>query len=161
MLGSLMSIQGRLMYMKKLGSAAKGGEEVGIGTRQPGLCTQRQQGLEQLVAPALVEMGRDLVKEQDRKLSLSVQGQVGLRQNDAHQEGLLPAGGAGRGRGRRGGLAHQEIASMDLNRLREALLEDKDLLAVMTPAEIEDCFSAGYHLKHVDAIFQRVFGRSA
>jgi adenylosuccinate lyase len=44
---------------------------------------------------------------------------------------------------------------------RQALLQDKDLLAVMTPAEIEDCFSAGYHLKHVDDIFQRVFGRGA
>ncbi|ATB42241.1 adenylosuccinate lyase [Cystobacter fuscus] len=44
---------------------------------------------------------------------------------------------------------------------RQALLQDKDLLAVMTPAEIEDCFSAGYHLKHVDDIFQRVFGRRA
>ncbi len=43
---------------------------------------------------------------------------------------------------------------------RTSLLEDKDLLKVMTPAEIEDCFSAGYHIKHVDDIFQRVFGRS-
>ena len=43
---------------------------------------------------------------------------------------------------------------------RASLLDDKDLLKVMTPAEIEDCFSAGYHLKHVDDIFQRVFGRS-
>ncbi|WP_375766962.1 adenylosuccinate lyase [Archangium gephyra] len=43
---------------------------------------------------------------------------------------------------------------------RQALAEDQDLLKVMTPAEIEDCFSAGYHIKHVDDIFQRVFGRS-
>jgi adenylosuccinate lyase len=43
---------------------------------------------------------------------------------------------------------------------RKSLLEDADLLKVMTPAEIEDCFSAGYHIKHVDDIFQRVFGRS-
>ncbi|WNG45254.1 adenylosuccinate lyase [Archangium minus] len=43
---------------------------------------------------------------------------------------------------------------------RKSLLEDSDLLKVMTPAEIEDCFSAGYHIKHVDDIFQRVFGRS-
>ncbi len=42
---------------------------------------------------------------------------------------------------------------------RQALAEDQDLLKVMTPAEIEDCFSAGYHIKHVDDIFQRVFGR--
>jgi adenylosuccinate lyase len=43
---------------------------------------------------------------------------------------------------------------------RQALAEDQDLLKVMTPAEIEDCFSVGYHIKHVDDIFQRVFGRS-
>ena len=42
---------------------------------------------------------------------------------------------------------------------RDALARDADLLKVMTPAEIEDCFSAGYHLKHVDDIFERVFGR--
>jgi adenylosuccinate lyase len=42
---------------------------------------------------------------------------------------------------------------------REALARDADLLQVMTPAEIEECFSAGYHLKHVDDIFERVFGR--
>ena len=44
---------------------------------------------------------------------------------------------------------------------REALAQDGDLLAVMTPAEIEACFSADYHLKHVEDIFQRVFGRRA
>ncbi|MFE8601243.1 adenylosuccinate lyase [Archangium violaceum] len=43
---------------------------------------------------------------------------------------------------------------------RQALAEDQDLLKVMKPEEIEDCFSAGYHIKHVDDIFQRVFGRS-
>jgi adenylosuccinate lyase len=42
----------------------------------------------------------------------------------------------------------------------QGLLQDADLLQVMTPAEIEDCFSAGYHVKHVDDIFQRVFGRT-
>ena len=43
---------------------------------------------------------------------------------------------------------------------RQALAEDQELLEVMTSAELEDCFSAGYHIKHVDDIFQRVFGRS-
>jgi adenylosuccinate lyase len=43
---------------------------------------------------------------------------------------------------------------------RDALLADADLLQVMKPEEISDCFSSGYHLKHVDDIFQRVFGRS-
>jgi len=43
---------------------------------------------------------------------------------------------------------------------RKALSEDQDLLKVMTSAEIEDCFSTGYHTRHMDDIFQRVFGRS-
>jgi len=42
----------------------------------------------------------------------------------------------------------------------QGLLQDADLLQVMSPAEIEDCFSAGYHVKHMDDIFQRVFGRT-
>jgi adenylosuccinate lyase len=30
----------------------------------------------------------------------------------------------------------------------------------LAPAEIEACFDLGYHLKHVDTIFTRVFGAS-
>jgi len=43
---------------------------------------------------------------------------------------------------------------------RESLLKDADLLKLMTPEEINDCFSTGYHTRHVDHIFRRVFGRS-
>jgi adenylosuccinate lyase len=43
---------------------------------------------------------------------------------------------------------------------REWLLQDADLLKMMTPQEINDCFSTGYHTRHVDDIFRRVFGRS-
>jgi adenylosuccinate lyase len=43
---------------------------------------------------------------------------------------------------------------------RSSLLKDADLLAVMKPEEINDCFSTGYHTRHVDDIFRRVFGRS-
>jgi adenylosuccinate lyase len=42
---------------------------------------------------------------------------------------------------------------------RESLLKDADLLKMMTPEEINDCFSTGYHTRHVDDIFRRVFGR--
>jgi adenylosuccinate lyase len=41
-----------------------------------------------------------------------------------------------------------------------ALLGDADLLKMMTPAEIEDCFSPGYHVRHMDDVFRRVFGRA-
>jgi adenylosuccinate lyase len=43
---------------------------------------------------------------------------------------------------------------------RASLLKDADLLKVMKPEEINDCFSTGYHTRHVDGIFRRVFGRS-
>ncbi len=37
---------------------------------------------------------------------------------------------------------------------------DEDLLKMMTPRRSRTASRAGYHLKHVDDIFQRVFGRS-
>jgi adenylosuccinate lyase len=39
------------------------------------------------------------------------------------------------------------------------LLTDADLLKVMSPSDIEACFTPGYHLRHVDQIFERVFGK--
>ncbi|MEW5743365.1 MAG: adenylosuccinate lyase [Myxococcota bacterium] len=42
---------------------------------------------------------------------------------------------------------------------KTALLGDADLLKVMSAADIEACFTPDYHLKHVDQIFRRVFGR--
>lgn len=44
---------------------------------------------------------------------------------------------------------------------RSALHEDPDLRGVMSPQDIDACFTADYHLKHVDEIFMRVFGRAA
>jgi adenylosuccinate lyase len=43
---------------------------------------------------------------------------------------------------------------------KEALLADPELTHVLSPAEVEACFSPEYHLRHVDTVFQRVFGRS-
>jgi adenylosuccinate lyase len=42
---------------------------------------------------------------------------------------------------------------------KQALLGDGDLLKMMSVDEIEDCFSSGYHTKHMDDIFARVFGK--
>jgi adenylosuccinate lyase len=40
-----------------------------------------------------------------------------------------------------------------------ALLQaDSDVTVALSPAEIEEKFDLGYHLKHVDTIFDRVFG---
>jgi adenylosuccinate lyase len=40
------------------------------------------------------------------------------------------------------------------------LKADKDVKAAMSDAEIEEKFDLGYHLKHVDTIFKRVFGHA-
>jgi adenylosuccinate lyase len=42
--------------------------------------------------------------------------------------------------------------------LLELLKGDGEVTAALSPAEIEDKFDLGYHLKHVDTIFERVFG---
>ena len=41
---------------------------------------------------------------------------------------------------------------------REELLADPEVTAALSPAEIEEKFDLGYHTKHVDTIFRRVFG---
>ncbi|MDO5641575.1 MAG: adenylosuccinate lyase, partial [Paracoccus sp. (in: a-proteobacteria)] len=40
------------------------------------------------------------------------------------------------------------------------LLADPEVTAALSPAEIEEKFDLGYHTKHVDTIFGRVFGRA-
>ena len=40
------------------------------------------------------------------------------------------------------------------------LLADAEVTAALSPAEIEEKFDLGYHTKHVDTIFARVFGAS-
>lgn len=40
------------------------------------------------------------------------------------------------------------------------LKADKDVAAKLSDSELEDLFDLGYHLKHVDTIFNRVFGES-
>jgi adenylosuccinate lyase len=42
----------------------------------------------------------------------------------------------------------------------DLLKKDADVKAVLGDAELEDLFDLGYHLKHVDFIFDRVFGKS-
>ncbi|MBF9060503.1 adenylosuccinate lyase [Rhodobacterales bacterium HKCCSP123] len=43
---------------------------------------------------------------------------------------------------------------------REELLADAEVTAALSPAEIDEKFDLGYHTKHVDTIFRRVFGES-
>jgi adenylosuccinate lyase len=42
----------------------------------------------------------------------------------------------------------------------DLLKKDPDVKALLTDAELEEKFDLGYHLKHVDTIFKRVFGRA-
>ena len=43
--------------------------------------------------------------------------------------------------------------------LLDLLKGDDEVTALLSPSEIEDKFDLGYHYKHVDTIFDRVFGR--
>ena len=43
---------------------------------------------------------------------------------------------------------------------KEELLSDPDVTAAVSRDEIEEKFDLGYHTKHVDTIFARVFGDS-
>src|SRR5215813_9187859 len=40
------------------------------------------------------------------------------------------------------------------------LKADPEVTRLITPSELESCFDLAYHLKHVDTIFARVFGRA-
>jgi adenylosuccinate lyase len=40
------------------------------------------------------------------------------------------------------------------------LKADPEVSKALTPAELEEKFDLGYHLKHVDTIFRRVFGEA-
>ncbi|GAA0286258.1 adenylosuccinate lyase [Rhodovulum strictum] len=44
---------------------------------------------------------------------------------------------------------------------REELLADPEVTAALSPAEIDEKFDLGYHTKHVETIFARVFGAPA
>jgi adenylosuccinate lyase len=44
--------------------------------------------------------------------------------------------------------------------LLELLKADPEVAALLPPEQIEESFDLGYHLKHVDTIFERVFGRA-
>ena len=71
--------------------------------------------------------------------------QKGVAREDAYR---LVQRNAMRGVGRQGG---------DFLALLKA---DPDVAKALGPTELEALFDLGYHLKHVDTIFARVFGRA-
>jgi adenylosuccinate lyase len=44
--------------------------------------------------------------------------------------------------------------------LLELLKADPEVSSLIPAEALEESFDLGYHLKHVDTIFERVFGRS-
>ena len=42
--------------------------------------------------------------------------------------------------------------------LKDGLKGDPRIMSRMTAEEVDSIFDLGYHLKHVDVIFERVFG---
>ena len=42
----------------------------------------------------------------------------------------------------------------------DLLKQDREVAALLSPAELESLFDLGYHTKHVDTIFRRVFGEA-
>ena len=70
---------------------------------------------------------------------------------------------------RMGGLIHsQRLVQRNAMRvwdsdgalsLLELLKADPEVAASLSTSELESLFDLGYHLKHVDTIFDRVFGR--
>jgi adenylosuccinate lyase len=81
----------------------------------------------------------DLIHSQRVLLALT---QKGVARDDAYALVQSNAMAAWRGKGEFLGL----------------LKADKDVAKVLSTAELEALFDLGYHLKHVDAIFARVFG---
>jgi adenylosuccinate lyase len=43
--------------------------------------------------------------------------------------------------------------------LLDLLKTDPDVTALLPPDQLEQSFDLGYHLKHVDTIFERVIGK--
>jgi adenylosuccinate lyase len=44
------------------------------------------------------------------------------------------------------------------DRFADLLKADPEITACLAPSAIDGLFDTGYHLKHVDTIFRRVFG---
>jgi adenylosuccinate lyase len=42
----------------------------------------------------------------------------------------------------------------------DLLKNDREVSALLSAPELESLFDLGYHTKHVDTIFRRVFGKS-
>ena len=53
-------------------------------------------------------------------------------------------------------MAHAMKAWESREPFKPLLLADPEIRRHLSPAEIENCFDLGYHLRHLDEIFARV-----
>ena len=62
-------------------------EGLQIGARQPCLGAQRDDFIEQRAAPQRVQMGRDLIEQQDRRGAIAaLPHEIGMRQHEADEQ---------------------------------------------------------------------------
>ena len=78
------------------GRLADGAERVPLGPRHPHLTAARSEPLEQGGAAHRIEMGGNLVEEQDRPAARLLGDEIGMGKDDADQQRLLLAGRAER-----------------------------------------------------------------
>ena len=120
--------------MKHIRAAAQAREQRQIGARHPGLRAQRHDLLEQGGAAGDVQMRRDLVQQQERRMAVARRGKLpGIGEDDGDQQCLLLAGRTfARIRAFRG-MAHRQIGQMRPRRrppgLRVAHPRPRQLLA--------------------------------
>jgi adenylosuccinate lyase len=93
-----------------------------------------------------------------------------MRENLARSRGVVFSGTVLLELARRGVSREQAYEWVQRNAMRShaegtafqsLLLGDRDVTAVLPPEEISRCFDLGEHLRHVDTIFDRVFGAGA
>ena len=99
-------------HFQALCPLAQRGKDGSIGAGQERLAAELVEDVEQCFAPGLVEMGGDLVEEDDRGLAGDPGDQPRLREDEADEEGLLFAGRAAVGSGVFGGMADEEVGEV-------------------------------------------------
>src|SRR5262249_29860338 len=84
-----------LLHRVELSSFSEPGEGSPIGSRHPGLPAECHEFGEERGPSRRVEMGGDLVEEQDRRDALAMLGhQIAVGQDEADEQGLLLSSGA-------------------------------------------------------------------
>src|SRR6185503_11222510 len=81
-------------HAQDLRAAGERLEKGGVGAGHPALHAERHHLVEQRLAALRVEVGRDLVEQQQRRLAPRQRDQTRMGERDRDEDGLLLAGGA-------------------------------------------------------------------